>query len=114
MQRIWGKGGDRLQRTLGRVGTLIMRFGPGTGKPRAKETVLRPLPSLRDSVSFPLLPALKRWEKLFRAYGARFSDICSTCRVRRRVATQSLKPPFEIACLSAGLKSGFPLLKQGA
>ena len=31
-----------------------------------------PLPSLRDSVYFSLHPALKRWAKLFRPFGAVF------------------------------------------
>src|ERR1039458_2249612 len=38
--------------------------------------------------NFPLYPVLKRWAKLFRAYGACFRAVCSTCRAGPWVATQ--------------------------
>jgi len=48
-------------------------------------------------IIFLLYPALKRWAKLFRAYGAGFRAVYSTCGVGPRVVTQSLQPLRESA-----------------
>ena len=82
-----GRGGD-LQR-LRRKSHGLTRLGRDLCRPYGTRSYSSPY------------PALKRWAKLFRAYGARFRGVCSTYRVGQRVATQSLKPhrhgfPFHI------------------
>ncbi len=59
----------------------------------------------------PLYPALKRWAKLFRAYGARFCAVYSPRRVGRGFATQPRKPARNDK--NKGLSSAHPSATSG-
>ena len=55
--------------------------------------------------NFPLYPVLKRWAKLFRAYGACFRAVCSTCRAGPWVATQFRQLGAPLDCHADPAKS---------
>src|ERR1035438_767679 len=64
-----------------------------------------PLPSLRDSVYFSLHPALKRWAKLFRPFGAVFCVFPATMANRSEIGISR-------DALSAGPADGQPVHLQ--
>ena len=55
--------------------------------------------------NFPLYPALKRWANPFRAYGAGFRAVCSTCGDGPGVATQFRQLGAPLNCHADSAKS---------